>query len=136
MTTTTAPEFPATQAPKAHRFTRRMAAALAVPVLAVAGAGIAFLAMTHSGSPSASSLLTSDGYTALPASVMSAAGATLPAKDVPFVSSWAFGVKGSSYEMVVVLTAAGMTQVTPADLASIGSGMTATEAGNVVRVTG
>jgi hypothetical protein len=102
----------------------------------VASAGIAFLAMTHSGPPSASSLLTSDGYTALPPSVISAAGAVLPARDQPYVSSWAFGVKAGSYEMVVVLTTAGLTQVTPADLASIGSGMTATEAGNVVRVTG
>jgi len=131
-----APEV--TAAPPRHHFNRRIAAAIAVPVIALTGAGIAYAAVTSSPPPSAESVLTGDGYTLIPPSVFASLGAVIPAADRGYIRSWAVGTKpGGRIELVAVLTPAGQAKITPADLApGPGAGYTATEDGPVLRVDG
>lgn len=111
---------------------KRIFAALAIP--AALGSVIGITAC-GGGTQSAPGIVSSDGYSVLPASV----AGTLPPSVQSIVSSYAAGKKGSEEEVVLVFKSSvqnsEISEISQ-DLLSTAPGVSATTSGNVLRVRG
>jgi len=122
------------------KFTRaptitKAAIAAAVFIPAALGSVIGIAAGGGGGTQSASAIVSSDGYSVVPASV----AGTLPPSVRSIVSSFAAGTKGSEEEVVLVFK----SSVQNSEISTISQallntspGVSATTSGNVLRVRG
>ena len=112
---------------------KRIFAALAIP--AALGSVMGIAACGGGGTQSASGIVSSDGYSVLPASV----AGTLPPSVESIVSSFAAGKKGSEEEVVFVFKSSvqnsEISKISQA-LLTTSPGVSATTSGNVLRVRG
>jgi hypothetical protein len=112
--------------------TNRVFALVAIPVAVGCLTGIA---ACGGGAPSASSIVTADGYSVLPASV----AGTLPPSVRSIVSSFAAGKKGTREEVVLVFKPSVQnTEISDISqaLLSASRGVSASTSGDVLRVRG
>jgi hypothetical protein len=111
---------------------KRIFAALAIPAALGSVIGIA---ACGGGTQSASGIVSSDGYSVLPASV----AGTLPPSVQSIVSSFAAGKKGSEEEVVLVFKSSvqnsEISKISQA-LLNTSPGVSATTSGNVLQVRG
>ncbi len=112
---------------------KRIFAALAIP--AALGSVIGITACGGGGTPSASGIVSSDGYSVLSPSV----AGTLPPSVQSIVSSFAAGTKGSEEEVVLIFKSSvqnsEISRISQA-LLNTSAGVSATTSGNVLRVRG
>jgi hypothetical protein len=108
---------------------KRTLAALAIP------AALIGIAACGGGPQTASGIVTSDGYSVLPASV----AGTLPASVQSVVSSYAAGKKGNQEEVVLVFKSSVQnTEISEISQALLSTypGVSASTSGDVLRVRG
>lgn len=111
------------------------AAIAAVFFIPAALGSLTLITACGGGAPAASGIVSSDGYSVLPASV----AGTLPPSVQSIVSSFAAGKKGAQEEVVLVFKSSvqdsEISQISQA-LLSTSPGIRATTDGNVLRVRG
>jgi hypothetical protein len=112
--------------------TNRVFAALAIPVALGCLTGIA---ACSGGAASASSIVTGDGYSVLPASV----AGTLPPSVRSIISSFAAGKKGIREEVVLIFkSSVENTEIAEISQALLGAspGVSTSTSGDVLRIRG